>query len=376
MLRFLKAVFRIAGNWLVGLLVVTVIFGFLSFFFLSRHSLPPQSFAIVREVWVRESPLFGPSALPYRVRVVENSTPRAASFLVQPPPFGVVEDVFPLDSGIPMEVKVPLWTKDQISGNPNDQNLVYVADIKTTISIVDREKFAKRVDPLLVRYRLDLIGEEAEFQFMKSGSVVVPESRIDLAKEMCRARFYSELFELLSQIGGSIENKLYFLSRTVAREGKSDSEVRIEIWKTLERYPWYRLEPDALANVLQTEREVFEKIVELLQAENRDAEKAEVLRNEIKQFFDNYVDQHPGSFLQDLWDYSVEVFLTQGSIRTPEEIRALTYRFVHQNTQLLQEALQGGKEQSWSEQKYGFAFQDIEIVFEEDLATNYLQFLP
>jgi DNA-binding ferritin-like protein (Dps family) len=376
MLRFLKAVFRIAGNWLVGLLVVTVIFGFLSFFFLSRHSLPPQSFAIVREVWVREGPLFGPSALPYRVRIVENSTPRAASFLAQPPPFGVVEDVFPLDSGIPMEVKVPLWTKDQISGNPNDQNLVYVADIKTTISIVDREKFAKRVDPLLIRYRLDLIGEEAEFQFMKSGSVVVPESRIDLAKEMCRSRFYSELFELLSQIGGSIENKLYFLSRTVAREGKSDSEVRIEVWKTLERYPWYRLEPDALANVLQTEREVFEKIVELLQAENRDTEKAEVLRNEIKQFFDNYVDQHPESFLKDLWDYSVEVFLTQGSIRTPEEIRALTYRFVHQNTQLLQEALQGGKEQSWSEQKYGFAFQDIEIVFEEDLATNYLQFLP
>ena len=376
MLRFLKAVFRIAGNWLVGLLVVTVIFGFLSFFFLSRHSLPPQSFAIVREVWVREGPLFGPSALPYRVRIVENSTPRAASFLAQPPPFGVVEDVFPLDSGIPMEVKVPLWTKDQISGNPNDQNLVYVADIKTTISIVDREKFAKRVDPLLIRYRLDLIGEEAEFQFMKSGSVVVPESRIDLAKEMCRSRFYSELFELLSQIGGSIENKLYFLSRTVAREGKSDSEVRIEVWKTLERYPWYRLEPDALANVLQTEREVFEKIVELLQAENRDTEKAEVLRNEIKQFFDNYVDQHPGSFLQDLWDYSVEVFLTQGSIRTPEDVRSLTYRFVHQNTQLLQEALQGGKEQSWSEQKYGFAFQDIEIVFEEDLATNYLQFLP
>lgn len=376
MLAFLRAVLRVTGSWLVGLLMVVIVFGLLSFFFLSRHSLPPQHFAIVREVWVREGSLFGPSALPYRVRVVENNTSRVINFLVQPPPFGVVEDIFPMNTDVPLKVEVPLWTKDRISGDPNDQSLVYVANIKALISIVDREKFAKKIDPLLFRYRLNFIDEEPEFQFMKNGSVAIPANRVDLLKEMCRARFYSELFGLLGKIGSSIENKLYFLSRTIEKEGKSDSEVKIEVWKTLERYPWYRLEPSALANIFQKERRVFEKIVEFLQAENRDAEKAKILRGEIKQFFDGYISQNPESFLQNLWDYSIEIFLEKGNVGTPEEIRALTYRFIHQNTQLLKKALQGGEGKSWGEQNYGFVFKDVGISFEEDLAANYAQFLP
>jgi len=94
-----KRILSILGTWVLGfLLFLLCVLGF-CIFFASWHTLPPESVAIVREVWVREGALFGPSALPFRIRVVKNTKNIPVRLFVQPPPFGVVEEVLPRPGG-------------------------------------------------------------------------------------------------------------------------------------------------------------------------------------------------------------------------------------------------------------------------------------
>ncbi len=371
-----KRIFGILGTWVLGfLLFLLCVLGFF-IFFASWHTLPPESVAIVREVWVREGALFGPSALPFRIRVVENTKNVPVRLFVQPPPFGVVEEVLPLRGDIVFSFRIPLWRKDTITGNPYDGSVAFVGEVEANLRVVNHERFAKRLDPVLARYAGAgqisplLAAPEREGQ-------VLPRKRQDLLREVLRLDFSQRMMGELGKLFQSLHFKLYFAEKVLKEApAPSPSERKIVIWKYLERYPWYKLEPQEMGKIVAENAEIFEKIMTYLREEHEKGETYEKLRGEIQEYFAQYITQHPQSYAQELWEYAIEKASLDHPLRlTPEVLRALTYQYLHGRPAFLENLLKNEDYMKFLTTQYGVEMKNLSIRITEDLAFRYPELL-
>jgi len=366
----------ILGTWVLGfLLFLLCVLGF-CIFFASWHTLPPESVAIVREVWVREGALFGPSALPFRIRVVKNTKNIPVRLFVQPPPFGVVEEVLPLRGDIVFSFRVPLWRKDTITGNPYDGSIAFVGEVEASLRVVNYERLARRLDPVLARYAGAgqisplLAAPEREGQEL-------PRKRQDLLREILRLDFSQRVMGELGKLFQSLHFKLYFAEKVLEEaSAPSPSERKIVIWKYLERYPWYKLEPQEMGKIIAENAEIFEKIMTYLREEHEKGETYEKLRGEIQEYFAQYIAQHPQSYVQELWEYAIEKVSSGHPLRlTPEVLRALSYQYLHGRPVFLENLLKNEDYTKFLVTQYGVEVKDLSIRITEDLAFRYPELL-
>lgn len=371
-----KTFLRNFGNWLIGFLVFSILATFLSFILFCHHSLPPHSVGIVREVWTKEGTLFGPSSFPFRVRIVTNDTDRSRSFFIQPPPFGMVEEVISMNTTFPIAFTFPLWRKDKITGNPNDGSLVYLGRVESGVQIMDFKKFARNLDPQTLKQTIGLNPSPFVASLEKSGKTI-PEKRLDLLQEMLRFDFSREILTKLGQISQSVDFKIYLVQK--ARTGKdtfSLSEQKIQIWKYLENYPWYKLEPQEIGKIFQENNQILSKITEYLQKEGTSDQTAKALKAEVREYFSQYIEKNPESYSQELWEYSIEKGLSLSHPPSPDEIRTLTYAYVHDHLPILEKLLQSENYQKALLERYGITLQKIKVEITEDLFSRYPDTLP
>ncbi|MBC7217186.1 MAG: hypothetical protein H5U36_03245 [Candidatus Caldatribacterium sp.] len=365
-------VLRLLGRWLFGFLLFLLCVGVFSLF-ASWHSLPPKSVAIVREVWVREGSLFGPTALPFRIRVVRNEKPHPVRFLIQPPPFGIVEEVLPLQGEVSLTFRVPLWRKDTVTGNPYDGSVAFVGEVEVSCEIADYERFARRLDPLLARYTglgqvvplPSLVASEEEPLSLKK--------REDLLREIFRRDFARRMLEELGKVSQSLQFKLYFAGKVLEEVPQvSPSEKKIAIWKQLERYPWYKLEPQEMGKIVSQDTQIFERIMTYLRKEAEKSEDLGKLREEIGQYFSEYIAHNPQSYSQELWDYAIAKITETASFELkPETIRFLTYEYFHGRPALLENLLQSEDYTETLAAQYGVTIKHLKVSLLEDLASRY-----
>ncbi len=330
---------------------------------------------IIREVWTKEGSLFGPSALPFRTRVVTNDTDRTISFLIQPPPFGVVEEVFPLDTTFPVSFDFPLWRKDKITGNPNDGSLVYLGHVESNVQILDFKKFARNLDPQVLKSTLQTNPSPFMTSLEKSGKPI-PDRRLDLLKELLRFDFSREVLIKLGQISQSIDFKIYLVHKALEGKALSSSEQKIQIWKYLENYPWYKLEPQEIGKMFQENAQILEKITEYLKKGGATDQATKELKAEIQGYFSQYIQKNPESYSQELWEYSLEKGLSLSHSPSPDEIRTLTYSYVHEHLDILKNLLQNENYQKTTLEPYGLTLRDTKVEITEDLVSRYPETLP
>ncbi len=371
-----KNFFRFLGNLILGLLVIFLLVSVLAVLVLCRHSLPPQSVAIVREVWSKEGALFGPTALPFRVRVLTNKTDRPLTFFIQPPPFGVIEEMMPLQAEFSFSFHFPLWQKDKITGNPNDGSIAYISTVTSSFKIGDFKKFARQLDPKAFQYQNETNPSPFLLSLTKSGRVI-PSHRLDLLREIVYFDFSQALMTTLAEISQSIHFKIYLIQKALEpRRPTSLSEQKIQIWKYLERYPWYKLEPPAIGTIFQTDNQILEKLTEYLQKEATSDPTLEDLKLEIQEYFSQYITEHPESYSQELWEYVIEKGVTLPAPPSMEEIRSLTYVYVQNHPIILKNILSNKAYQDTLSEQYGVGILDTKIELSEDLASRYPNLLP
>lgn len=365
-----KELLKTLGMWSLGFFLFAMCIGAV-LLFASWHSLPPKSVAIIREIWVREGPLFGPSALPFRVRVVQNAETHPKRFFMQPPPFGVVEEVLPLHGEITLTFRIPLWRKDFVTGNPYDGSIAFVGEVQAHFEVTDYEQFARGLDPLLAR-RADL--RQVAPLFATAPEEPSPlRRREDLLREILRRDFTQRMIGELGRISQSLHFKLYFAGEVLKEfPASSPSERKIIIWKHLERYPWYKLEPQEMGKVVAEDAQIFEKIMMYLRGEGQKDPKLGELYEEIKRYFSDYVARNPQSYSQELWDFVIEkVAETHPLELKPETLRFLTYQYIHGRPALLRDLLQKEEYAKNLTTQYGVVMKHLDVQVLEDLAARY-----
>ncbi|MEN3185641.1 MAG: hypothetical protein ABDK92_03255 [Atribacterota bacterium] len=326
-------------------------------------------------MWTREGTLFGPSSFPFRVRIVINDTDHSHPFLIQPPPFGMIEEVIPLNTTFSISFWFPLWRKDKITGNPNDGSLVYLGQVESQFQIVDFKKFARNLDPQVFKRTVDLNPPLFVASLEKSGKPI-PEKRFDLLQEMLRFDFSREILAKLGQISQSIDFKVYLIQKARTGTALSLSEQKIQIWKYLENYPWYKLEPQAIGKIFQEDNQILSKITEYLKKEGAQDQTAKQLKAEIQEYFSRYIEKNPQSYSQELWEYSIEKGLSLTHTPSPDQIRTLTYIYVHDHLHTLEELLQSEEYQKTLTERYGVTLEKTKMVITEDLFSRHPDTLP
>lgn len=369
-----KMLAKVLGMWSLGFLLFAVCLGGL-LFLVSWHSLPPKSVAIVREVWVREGLLFGPSALPFRVRVVENAEGYPKRFLVQPPPFGVVEEVLPSHGEISLTFRIPLWRKDLITGNPYDGSVAFVGEIQAQFAVTDYERFARRLDPLLARYAG--LNQDTLLFAPAPGESLPLRRREDLLREILRRDFAQRMVGELGRISQSLHFKLYFAGEVLKESSvSSPSERKIVVWKQLERYPWYKLEPQEMGKIVAEDAQIFGKIMAYLRGEGQKDAVTEKLYEEIKRYFSNYITRNPQSYSQELWNFAIEKAAEAHPLELkPDTLRFLTYQYVHKYPTLLKDVLQKEEYTKNLAVQYGVTMKALDVQILEDLTARYPELL-
>lgn len=369
-----RRLLKLLGTWSLGFFLFSACVG-MFLLLVSWHSLPPKSVAIVREIWVREGPLFGPSALPFRVRVVQNAEAYPKRFFVQPLPFGVVEEVLPLDGEIPLTFRIPLWRKDTVTGNPYDGSVAFVGEVRAQLAITDYEQFAQKLDPLLVRYVP--LRQIAPLSALSREELSSLRKREDLLREILRRDFAQRMIGELGKISQSLHFKLYFAEKVLEElPVTSPSEGKIAIWKHLDWYPWYKLEPQEMGKIIAEDTQIFEKIMTYLRRENQKDAELEKLHEEIKQYFSDYIARNPQSYSQELWNFAIERITESRSLELkPETLRFLTYQYVHTHPTLLRDLLQSEEHMKNLTVQYGVAMKHLDVQILEDLAIRYPELL-
>lgn len=357
-----KMLLKALGFWFLGFLLFSLCLGG-ALFFASWHTLPPEHVAVVREIWVREGPLFGPSALPFRIRVVENPTAYPKRFWVQPPPFGVVEEVLPLHGTFSLAFRVPLWRKDAVTGNPYDGSIALVGAVEAQVAVEDHRQFARKLDPLLAR--------EATQEGSSLGT------REDLLRDILRRDFTQRMLGELGRISQSLHFKFYFAQEVLKEtSATSSSERKIVIWKYLEQYPWYKLEPQEMGKIVAEDAQIFEKIMTYLRREKEETSELVKLREEIREYFSSYIARNPQSYSQELWDYAIGKIVEAYPLEvTPEKLRSFTYQYVYARPEFFVNLLKNEEYVKSLTAQYGVTLQNLDVRILEDVAARYPELL-
>ncbi|MGQ9474376.1 MAG: hypothetical protein ACUVRN_10080, partial [Candidatus Caldatribacteriaceae bacterium] len=316
-----------------------------------------------------------PTALPFRVRVLKNPTTQPHHFFIQPPPVGVVEEIFPLEITFSISFSFPFWRKDKITGDPNDGSIAYIGQVESKVTVIDFQKFARNLDPQAFKMVAE-VNTSPFLTYLEKIGKTIPEKRLELLQEILLFDFSQEVLKKLTQISQGIDFKIYLVQKNRNEKPLSLSEQKIQLWKYLENYPWYKLEPQEIGKMIQENNQILEKITEYVKQEHTSSEAVKALRQEIQEYFAQYIQKNPQSYSRELWEYSIEKGLSMSHPPSPDDIRALTYSYVHDRLHILEDLLRSEDYQKNLLERYGITIAETTVKIGEDLSSRYSELLP
>ncbi len=362
--------FQIAAGML-GTLIFIFLVGFVDWWLTSRQPLEPGERAIIREVWKKQGPLLGPSAPPYEVRVVENNSSSRITFFIQPYPFGCVEEIIKRDEVKNFSFKLPLWTKDTITQDPNDSSITRILLIKGEYKIENVNLYARNLDYRELPYtrKGDLLYPVKAF-LIQQGRDPEMASREELFSEVIYFEFSHFLSDRINEMGESIAQKYAVLAKAI-RENKitSSSEKDKFVADFLKKYPWYKLEPRSLEKLRENPevQELFQKYFEAVRKE--DPQLMTSFLGEIEEFFERYVRENPEAYDREKWDY-VRSLLLKPDVLPPEYKPEFVYPFVEKKLQKIRENYIENMQEKILK-NYGVKLLTLKLEMQEDLTARY-----
>lgn len=360
----------IAGG-ILGSIILVFTVGFVDWLLTSRQTLQPYERAIVREVWKKEGHLWGPSAPPYQIRVVDNDSSEQITFFIQPYPFGYVEEIIGKEEIKKFSFSLPLWTKDTITGNLDDASITRILSAKGEYQIKDVHLYAENLDyrklpyakqgDLLYPIKNSLLGRGRQLEL---------KSREQLLSEIMYVDFSRFFSDKVNQWGESIAQKYTLLAKSIREEKIIALQERENfISDFLKKYPWYRLEPEYLEKLRGNEevQELFQKYFQALRAE--DPQMISSSLQEIEQFFIRYMEKNPKAYDEEKWNY-VKFLLLKSEALPPEYKPEFVYPFVEKRIQNIQgDYIQNV--QGEISTNYGVKITKFEVEMREDLTARY-----
>lgn len=340
--RFVKGLRALPGRILggiIGCIIILGTVGLVDWYLTSRQVINPGEIAIIREVWHREGPLWGPTSPPYRVRVVENRTENKKKFLIQPYPFGYVEEIVEKEEIKEFSFRVPSWRKDSITQDPNDASIVRVCSAEGKLKTEDAGLYARNLDHKQVPHARKADSLYAVRQSLtRKGQEPVLDSREELLSELIYLDFTAYLSQTLSEWEESLAQKYQVLTNYF-RENKitSAAEKREHLADFFKQYPWYKVEPKVFQEELSkdpTTRDLFQEYVEATQEE--DTSKTRQALDKIHIFFEEYIRENPDVYHKEKWDF-IENLIIEKSVDSPDFDPRYGLSFAEEQIQLIEE---------------------------------------
>jgi len=360
----------IAGG-ILGSLILIFTVGFVDWWLTSRQTLEPGEKAIIREVWKKEGPLWGPSPPPYQVRVVKNNSSRQITFFIQPYPFGYVEEIIKEGEVKEFSFDLPLWTKDTITHNPDDASIARVLSGEGEFQIKDIRLYAENLDYRGLPYAKqgDLLYPVKAF-LIRRGREPEVSSREELLSEIVYMGFSQFFSTTVNKWGESIAQKYTLLAKSIReREIISIKEREEFIADFLKKYPWYKLEPDSLEKLRGNVevQELFQKYFEALRAENLQLANSSL--REIEEFFSRYIEKNPEAYDEEKWDYVKSLLLHSDTFPSEYKLEFI-YPFVEERIQDIREEYTKTMQQEIST-SYGVEILKFQVEMKEDLTARH-----
>lgn len=360
----------IAGG-ILGIIIVLASVGFIDYLLTSRQKLEPGEGAIIREVWKKEGPLLGPSAPPYQVRTVENNSSESITFIIQPFPFGYVEEVLKKQEVKTFSFDLPLWTKDSITGNPDDASVARVLLGKGKFQVKNLKLYAENLDYRKLPYSRegDLLYPVKEF-LKKRGMEIKLTSRERLFSEIVYLNFFQFFSTTVDRWEKSVAQKYTMLAKSIRERNITSTKEKERFIKDfLESYPWYKVEPEHMEKLRENPevQKLFQKYLEALRSEKHELVASSL--KEIQGFFTTYIKENPQAYDEEKWKY-VKSILLQPDILPPEYKPQMVYPLLEKNIQDIQENyLQTERENILS--TYGTDIFKFQLMIKDDLTTRY-----
>jgi len=360
----------IAGG-ILGTIIIFVGAGIIDYLVTSRQTIGPGESAIIREVWKKEGPLIGPSSPPYSVRTVENNSSKSIIFTIQPFPFGYVEEILKKGESKTFSFNLPLWTKDNVTFNPDDSSIARVLTVKGKFQIENIKLYAENLDYLKLSYAKDgdLLYPVKSF-LLQRGMDIKLESRKRLLSEVVYFDFSRFLSSKIDQWGKSIAQKYTMLAKSIREKNitsKEEKEKFVASW--LEKYPWYKLEPEYVEKLRENSevQTLFQKYLEALRSNNKELSLS--CLKEIQDFFTAYIEKNPQAYNKEKWEYVKSILLKPGQL-PPEYKPEMVYPLVEKHIKDIKEKyLQSQKENILK--TYGVKILNLQVKIKDDLTTKY-----
>ncbi len=367
----LKGILSAIIGGLLGVIILIGAIGFIDWFLTSRQTLNPGEVAIIREVWKKEGSLIGPSAPPYEVRVVENNSSQKITFFIQPYPFGYVEEIINKEEIKKFSFDLPLWTKDTITHNPNDASIARVLFGKGKFKVKNARLYAKNLDYLGLPYAKegDILYPVKTFLRQRG---IEPEvnSREELLSEIVHMDFSQFLSVTVNKWNNSIAQKYTLLAKSMKEENITSKEEKEKfIADFLKKYPWYRLEPEALEKLRENPevQKLLQNYFEALRSEKPLSIKYHL--GQIQKFFANYIRENPEAYDKEKWEYVKSLLLQPDKL--PEEYKLeFVYPFVENRIKNIQNDYIKSLRKLLSED-YGVELISFKVEAKDDLSARY-----
>lgn len=344
------------AKYVIGGIVGTVMtigsIGSLDYLLTSRHKLKPGETAIVREVFQKQGALFGPSSVPYKVRIVENGTEKCQGFIIQPWPFGTIEEILEKDEVKEIEAKGPLWTKNHITKNASDENIARVYELKGKFKIDNAELYAKVLD------------HQRAYYF--SGGRDFFSDRRDVLSKTILGDFGKYVVEEVGKLENNLSKKCSILMQEFMQNNlKTEKEKRQYLNRLFEENPWYRIKDEAGKKILEEYPEIAEEFMRVQTTGKWDIEK-------IRKFFIDYIKEHPEIDEKEMWDHALDYAIEgKAPLSTVEGMRDYVCPFVEKHFDKIKEGYLKQLHESEIEKSAGVKVTDLSIDIIEEPAYKY-----
>jgi len=356
---------------ILGIVIILGGAGIIDYILTSRQKIEPGESAIIREVWKKEGPLIGPSSPPYNVRVVENNSSEPLTFIIQPFPFGCVEEILKKEKVRDFSFNLPLWTKDSITSDPDDSSIVRILSASGNFKVKNVNLYAQNLDHLELPYAKqgDLLYPLKNF-LMQRGVDLEIGDRQRLFSELMYFDFSKFFSTKVEEWGKSVAQKYTILAKSIQEKNITSSEEKERfINEFLEKYPWYKLEQDYF-NKLRENKEVqtlFQKYLEALSSKNEELAISSL--KEIQKFFKRYIEENPQAYDKEKWEYVKSILLKEEN--PPSEYKPeMMYPFIEKNIQQIKNMyLEEEKENILH--TYGIELINMQVKIKDDLTARY-----
>lgn len=356
---FLKP--ALSGIW--ALFIAVLILIAIDFLLTSRHQIAPGESAIIREVWQRTNGLIGPVAYPFRVRSVENKTERVKNFLIQPFPFGIVEEVLKTAEPRSFSGKFALWTRDTITGKPTDQDTARVCVFKGQFLISQLEVYARALD------------QEAATN--ASGGRVMYRNREETLSKNLEVHLEDFLTTTVSEVGSDLQWKYLYLSQIFQPMQKSTLAFKKDFFW---RNPWlifdYKLriqDIESVREIASTSPEIYQKLQELQARVDEGGDLSQLdpqLVEEINAFLGQYLRKNPTIYQKERWEYALD-YANRDSIKTTTDMRRYIHIFIEKDFASLQKDYWETLQTSSLASELGIELQELNFEIIDEPVVNY-----